>query len=374
MNDSKRAGALGMVKRLLLLALVLGLAVGAYGLQRGLRYPPLQFDPQPQPVEVALEVATIRAEGAYVIDETMRPPRLRACAPEPVVTIEWKSVPEEPLRLMLENLHPEARIHGAQDLGSGKLDRFFDVPPPPAGGESVVRVEFPQRETYRFLAFGDAGGGPELDHCFRRAAELGVDFIVHLGDIGYEVNDLELGITAFGAAPVPVYVACGNHDFHGGHRYRFRIFKQYYGPLNSYFTLGGVEFLNLDTAADTVPASGGRRGEMLERVRAARAGSNVPLLVFTHRPLEDPRTFDAPEADPHALNRAAEAEWLREQIKELGAVALLAGHIHESHDYEHEGLRTLIAGEGLGNRTPEPKLLVGSYAPGGPIEFEWVPR
>lgn len=362
-------------RRLLLLVLLLLGAGVVLSLAQGLRYPPLQFDPPPWPQE-AVSPAGWRAEGlgAYLRREAEADrPVFRAFVPEPAVVLKGTRGGE--VRLRMENLHPEAVLENAGDVTETvdglQREVVLDLP---FGAVRTLRWRFPARDRYRFVAFGDAGGAGELEFCLRRAAELGADFVLHLGDLAYRHDDFPNAARRFLASPLPVYVAVGNHDFHGGHRYRFRFFQEHFGPLNSWFELGGVFFLNLDTAGDTIPPWGGGRGRLLREVRRVReARPEPPLVAFTHRPLNDPRVLQGLRDHPHALNRRTEADWLRRTLLDLGAVALLAGHIHESHDFDDGGLRTIISGEGLGQRGDAARILVGEYAPGEPPEFHWEP-
>jgi len=365
-----------MTRRRLLLLLLLLLGAGAaLSLAQGLRYPPLQFDPPPWPRE-ASDPAGWRAEarGAYLRREAEEDvPVFRAFVPEPVLVLEGSR--GGPVHVVLENVHPEAVLEQGEDVDETRAGlRREVVLHLPVGAVRELRWRFPERERYRFVAVGDTGGAGELEFCFQRATELGADFLVHLGDLAYRHDDFEHAARIFREAPIPVYVAVGNHDFHGGHRFRFRFFQEYFGPLNSWFELGGVLFLNLDTAGDTLPAWGGGRGRLLREFRTVRAERpEAPLVAFTHRALNDPRVRAGLRDRPHALNRRLEADWLRRTLLELDAVVLLAGHIHESHDFDDGGLRTFISGEGLGQRGDVARILVGEYGPGRAPEFRWEP-
>jgi hypothetical protein len=360
-----------MTKRRILLALALVLAVTlAYGLRRGLRYPPLQFDPPA--VETVLrspEGWRLHALGAYR-REAVPPVVFRAWAPSPRLLFEVQGAGST--ELTLENVHPAAEVlgEGVEVLGRDGLQLRLRVSWE-AGQNREVEVRFPERERYRFAAIGDAGGRGELSWCFERAAQLEADFLLHVGDIAYHEGDFDAAAVAFREAPMPVYTAIGNHDFHGGFRYRFRFFQEHFGPLNGAFELAGNYFLNVDTAADLVPADRGNRGALLAELRDSPPPG--PLLVFTHRPFADPRVLSGKRDDPHALNRTREADWLRDEVLGLGAQAMLAGHIHNSFDFDDQGLRTIIVGDGLGVRGDKAKILVGEFAPGLPFEFRWEP-
>ncbi len=345
-------------------------------LLHGLRYPPLQMDPPPLPRTYRSEAFEASAEGAFLRSASTSEdlPRFRAFVPEPV--LHFRAPDGGTVRFTIENLHPEARLDDAQArverqglLATVALELR-------AGEDREQRWRFPSREHYRFVAFGDAGGSTELSWCLSRARELKADFILHLGDIAYDDADFASAARQFAAAPVPIYAVPGNHDFHGGHRYRYRFFQEHFGPLNSFFRLAGTDFLGLDTAADLVPADRGQRGALLRRVQDWRARSDAagrprPLVVYTHRPLADPRVVSGSRAKPHALNRRAEADWLRARLLAMDAQVLLAGHIHHTFDFDDRGLRTIISGAGLGADGPDARILVGDFTPGSAPEFHW---
>ncbi len=356
-----------MKKRLLIWGGVLLAAVLAYGLQRGFRYPPLQFDPSP--VSTVLKSPDgwrLHGLGAYR-RESVPPVVFRAWAPSPKLLFEVTLAGST--ELTIENVHPEAELigEGVEELSRDGLSRRLKVDWG-MGENREIELRFPARERYRFAVIGDAGGRGELRWNYQRAAELGADFVIHVGDIAYYDDDFESAAQVIREAAMPSYVAIGNHDFHGGTRDRFRYFQEYFGPMNGAFELEGVYFLNLDTAADLVPAGRGKRGELLEELAASPPPG--PLVVFTHRPFADPRVLRGTRDDPHALNRTAEADWLREQLLAMGADVMLAGHIHRTEDFDDQGLRTIIGGDGLGVRgTKRAMMVIGEFEPGLPVEF-----
>src|SRR5688500_15408958 len=80
----------------------------------------------------------------------------------------------------------------------------------------------------RFVAVGDTGTGDEDEYAVARAigpacAERGCDFIVHTGDILYDVGAFSVHDTQFedkfevpyGSLGLPVYLVLGNHDVGG---------------------------------------------------------------------------------------------------------------------------------------------------------------
>ncbi|MFQ5749672.1 MAG: hypothetical protein ACE5H3_09475, partial [Planctomycetota bacterium] len=67
----------------------------------------------------------------------------------------------------------------------------------------------------------------------------------------------------------------------------------------------------------------------------------------------------------------AEAGWLRRQLLDLGTTAYLAGHVHESWEFDDQGLPTFISGDGLMRRGKPPKILIGKWVPGKAPQFRW---
>ncbi|RMH02261.1 MAG: hypothetical protein D6702_09230 [Planctomycetota bacterium] len=356
-------------RRFLLFAAVAA-ALAGLALLRGLRYPPLQLDPDTVETELrSPEGWTLYARGAYR-RQAVPPVVFRAWSPEPRLLLEAERAGT--VELTLENVHPDASVsgRGVRELARTGLQRRLAVAVE-AGDAVEIAVSFPARERYRFAAIGDAGGRGELRWCLQRAADLGADFLLHVGDIVYYEDDADAAAAALREAPIPVFAAIGNHDFHGGSRGRFRWFQEFVGPLNCVWELGGVTFLLFDTAADLVPAGAGRRGGLLKAL--VERPPTGPLIAVTHRPFADPRVLSGRRADPHALNRAAEADWLRSRLLDIGTTAMITGHIHASFDFDDRGLRTLIAGDGLGVRGDQATILIGDYSPGQSPEFHWEP-
>lgn len=347
-------------------------------LVHGVRFPPLRLEPSPRPVAVRGDGLAVTASGAYLRGgSTAGGLEFRAYAPEPALRVEVDHAAR--VSIELANVHPEARLvaDGPVRETVDGLQRRLEVEATP---EAPTRVSFafPARDPIRFAAIGDAGGRGELAYCLRRAAALGADFVLHLGDFDYAPGAFETAEQQLRAAPVPVFAAVGNHDVDGPLTRFADDFTRRIGPRNARFTLAGVTFVDLDTAADTLLPMRGVRGELLRALAAERAaGPRGPLLVFTHRPLADPRTLADDEAEPHALNREWESGWLRRTLLAIGAQALLAGHIHESHHIDDGGLDTWISGDGLGQQDFTPggraRILIGEFSPGSPVRLHWEP-
>jgi hypothetical protein len=354
-------------------------AAVTYG--RGVRFPTLRFVDAGPAMEATMDGVTVSAQGAVFQESREGMFRFRAFVPEPEFTV--RSGGGRQTRIVVENIHPRAELEAG---GSGapdgavleerfNLSRSLALRSTAQGARFSWR--FPGAERYRFAAIGDTGGGTELRWVLKRAAELGADFLLHLGDIYYEEGDFERAAVHLNTADVPTYAAIGNHDFHMGWEPLHPTFHRVVGPSNFVFTLGGVEFVNIDTAADFIPPARGVRARILGGLRPLDAMPDVrDRVVFTHAPLHDPDS----ERD-HAVSRAGEARWLRERLLATGARNLLAGHIHIKEEFDDQGLHTYVSGQGLGHadligeipyrRFAE--ILIGDVEPGEPVRYHWQP-
>lgn len=358
-----------------------GIAAGgaAYVYARGVRYPLLRLAGAAPPTGSSATGVEVSARGAVFQDSGRTGHGYRAFVPEPAFTVRGDGAA---VRIVVENIHPGASLEvdgtaaarRAVSEDRAGLTREITVE---AAGETRLGWRFPGVEQYRFAAIGDSGGGAELRWVLRRAAELGADFLVYLGDIYYEEGDFERAAEHLNGADIPTYAAIGNHDFHLGWQALYPTFHRVVGPSNSVFTLGGVEFVNIDTAADYIPANRGRRARIIDNLKPIEPGAGIrDRVAFTHTPFRDPD----PERG-HAVSREAEARWLRERFLASGTRTLLAGHIHIKAEHDDEGLYTYISGQGLGHADligPRPyrqyaQILLGDVAPGEPVRYQWQP-
>ncbi|MDA0667753.1 MAG: metallophosphoesterase [Planctomycetota bacterium] len=350
---------------------MLGLSLGGFlGLgwfSFGLRLPPLQWEPADRPTQ--LESATqnffVEAQGAYFVRQDKDTMVFRAFVPEPTLVVTAKE--ELRAKIIVQNLSPKllaGPIAASSILG---LTRQYDIPVTPGKG-FLIMPRFPSdKESFRFAAIGDTGGEAELQAAVDRAKSFDVDFLLHLGDIEYKEGGLERAALILNQAIVPTFAAIGNHDFHDGLRLVHRDFAELIGPRNSEFVFGGVQFLNLDTAADTYPAGAGSRGALLARLteKADEESKTRELVVFTHRPLDDPRPGKA--EDGHALGSKTERDWLASSFATLDVDLLLHGHIHQSIQFEVEGITAYIVGNGLqlkevDSSQEQASLLIGEWS------------
>ncbi len=368
------------LKRLVVTVLVVACgALGAAVYVKGVRFPPPQFEPPPvttTTVHPGLDYR-VSATGAYVQASDAHGVRFRAFAPQPKITVAAPRDAE--FSMQLENMHPRARldVKGAEinETTQGLVRRLRGRISP--GATVALKWRLPDPGTYRFTAIGDTGGAAELRWALKRSAQLGADFMLHLGDINYTAGEFPRAVAALNSAALPVYVAIGNHDFHDAGRSVHEFFTRHIGPRNSSFALGGVRFLNLDTAAFALPSSMGPRGQLVRDLPPLADDSGIrEYVVFTHKPLSDPRAVQDP-GYAHALG-SREARWLQPELSRRGVGSLLAGHIHIATEFEREGIKTYISGQGLAHADlivdrPVARILVGEVAPGQAVRYRWEP-
>jgi len=342
-------------------------AVGFLGLGLllfGLRLPPIQWEPRARPTQMESPDGTYFVEGQDVSfvrfdDGSMV---FRAATPTPTLIISSKITTLA--KVILQNVHPATLPGAIGPVRTDGLTRYYEFEIEPGVGFLIQPRFDVERSAFRFAAIGDTGGGAALDHALRRAEELGADFLLHLGDLEYQEGDMERAALALNAAKIPTFACIGNHDFHDGFDLVHKRFTGLIGPRNSVFDLGGVRFLNLDTAADTWPADGGDRGRLMDTMLASEFDSAQELMVYTHRPLHDPRPNDDDD-DDHAIGHHAEVKWLLESFKKIGADALMHGHIHETQFDQVDGIPAYIVGNGLNLPEPGPAneagILIGEW-------------
>ena len=347
-----------------------GVGMIGYSLYAGLRFPPLQLNITPTDKQRTLGNQHVSVTDAIFMPQLENKIHLRAFAPEPKINIESKEA--ERIQIRINNIHPDSKISAenaivvSEAINGITRDIVCDV-----NKNAAVELEwkFADSDHFEFAAIGDSGGGPELDWCIQRAHELGAKFLLHLGDFNYMDGDYVKAINKFYNAPLPCYVTIGNHDFHDDGSI-YKSFQEEIGALNNQFKLGGIRFANIDTAANFFPPGSGHRGELMKALIADK-GKYIDTVVFTHRPLKDPRPNES-----HDIGGVGEIEWFAKALNEAGIDKLLCGHIHIQAEVEYDGILNLIAGQGLGHqdlvaREPISKILLGTVAKGQKVSYRW---
>jgi len=367
---------------------LVGAGVGINALaMRGLRMP-LMAEPRHVKHEARHPEGDfpVFADGAFLIGTEGPSLAWRAFTPEPVLRAQGV------FHVTIDNVHPLAVLKhdgGGQihDESIDDLKRTVQGEVTP-GSELTLRWEVPFADSYRFAAIGDTGGGRELEWCLQRTHQLGAQFLLLLGDLYYQPGDDLSVIRHLANSPVPVYSALGNHDIvRGLDQNLLHWFERGVGPRNSTFHLGGIQFINLDTAADTIPWSGGMRGALLRQLPALEDNPGIrEYVVFSHRPITDLRPIEGRRSD-HSIENLGEGEWLREQLLRIGARTILNGHIHNTIERDDQGLYTYIAGEGLAHldvvksqgrvdwfgqpAKKSARILIGEVEPYEPVRYRW---
>lgn len=365
---------------LLLIALATGFTL--YGHHAIYRFPALTIDPGIKALSHQHQNKWIvSASGAYF--KTAQGEQLRAFEPQVTLRLQIQTAVDT-LRLEVENIHPQARLKvegietGQLQETSNGLNRTISISSLLTDTHVFLQWQFPQKNSYRFVAIGDTGGDRELSWGLKRAAELGADFVLHLGDAYYDVSEHAQVGMYLNRSSVPVYTANGNHDFQGPQGNVIEAFLQDVGPLNARFHLLGHCFINLDTGAFMYPSGKGERSALLaaEIVNHRRNPSQCSdYIVFTHKPMVLEFEAKFPQQD-HALH-SWHARPLISQLQQLEQVTILAGHIHSDFEFEQDGMKTYVTGSGLAHRDlltgkKKAKVLVGEITTGQPLTLEWA--
>jgi len=343
-------------------------ATGLYSHSRGLRYPRLSYEHR----ALANETKTASHEMHFIDCIELTQNSLRAIAPEPWIEI---TVLNRSTEFTIRNIAPNATLAieappqtDVNEVVDG-LDRQLQIN---SASQSPIKLKWnlPVADGFEFAVMGDTGGGSELAWTLKRAHKLGAQFLLHLGDFNYSEGEYTQAIELFNSAPLPCYITIGNHDFHDNGLI-YDDFLAHLGPMNHSFELAGARFLNIDTAADFWPANSGHRGKLFSQLQNKERFRGTQIL-FTHRPIKDPRPHD-----DHEVGSIGGIDYLVEQCKTLGIANFFHGHVHHSAELDFKGLRQFSIGEGLGHedlvlQKPIAKLMIGTVEPGKELEHRWV--
>ena len=357
-----------ITRRRLLLSGTLISTLGGYSHHRGLRYPPLSFDNRELP-------ASLLSSNQFELDLldciAVNSHTIRAIAPEPSVFIKRLEGSTSVKVLNVASnavLILDGRASAGIDEDINGTVRTVHIKEANQG--ATLKWSLPVTDGFEFAVMGDTGGGSELAWTLKRAQELGAQFLLHLGDFNYSEGEYDMAIEQFNKAKLPCYVTIGNHDFHSSGLI-YDKFIQQIGPMNHAFELAGTRFINVDTAVDYWPADSGHRGALFSSL--AKAGPfNGEQIIFTHRPLKDPKPDDN-----HEIHGIGEIDWLVKQSHKLGVGAFLSGHVHQSAELDYQGLRQFTIGEGLGyedlvSQKPVAKIMMASVEPHKKLVRRWV--
>ncbi len=357
-----------VTRRRLLLTGALISTLGIYSNHRGLRYPPLSFENEELPASVlSSEQFELDLLDCIAVNRNT----IRAIAPEPRIFIKRS---EHSGSIKLLNIASNAVLTFEGSIpakveeevnGTSRIIHFKG-----SNQGTTLRWSLPVSDGFEFAVMGDTGGGSELAWTLKRAHELGAQFLLHLGDFNYTEGEYDMAIEQFNSAKLPCYVTIGNHDFHDSGLIYDKFISQI-GPMNHAFELAGTRFINVDTAVDFLPADVGHRAALFSSL--AKAGPfDGEQIIFTHRPLKDPKPDD-----DHEIHGLGEVDWLVRQSHQLGVNTFLNGHVHHSAELDYRGLRQITVGEGLGYENlilqrPVAKILMASVEPHRKLAHRWV--
>lgn len=353
-----------------------GLATGTYSYFRGIRIPPLIWEPGALPTRFTAKGSqfessdVIQSKAQVIADADIS---FRAFNPEPTINIRFR----EPsiLRLSVNNIALDAVLQlntKNQQRITETIDgitRIIEI-----NGNSKHPIELKwqlsKSNDFRFASIGDSGGDQELAWCIQRAHALGAKFLLHLGDINYQASDYRTAIRLFNQAPIPCYVSIGNHDFHDVGPQHTQ-FTDDIGPLNHQFIVGKTRFVNFDTASNTLPYSAGHRGRLFDQIIASQKQLNT--VAFTHRPLFDPRVGES-----HDIGSDGERDWLIDMLHKTQTSTLLSGHIHTFARNTVHNIDNIVVGQGLGHQdlltnSDYSKIAIGEVSASGDVKFKFLP-
>ena len=349
----------------------------SYSYFRGIRMPPLMWEPSD--ISATTEYDGISIQGIDLIKTHRQVIKnvdvaFRAYTPNPSLTID--SIKKNTIRLSVNNIHsnaafeydPNSNVQISETVNGITRDIELNFTEP---ATIHLAWKLSDKTKYRFASIGDTGGSQELAWAIQRANDLGAEFLLHLGDFNYQDSDYASAITIFNKAPIPCYVSIGNHDFHDN-GIQYQQFLNDIGPLNYQFSIGKTRFVNLDTAASTLPYSSGFRGKLMQKLIAEK-NRYATTIAFTHRPLYDPE-----EGSDHDIGSLGERDWLVKSLKNANITTLLSGHIHIFHRRNFDGIDNIIVGQGLGHQdlitnSDYSKIAIGKVNISGDVEFEFMP-
>jgi len=106
---------------------------------------------------------------------------------------------------------------------------------------------------------------------------------------------------------------------------------------------------------------------------------NNDTIIFTHRPLEDPRPEnELGKNGAHDIGSTGERDWLYESFKKCHVSTILCGHIHIFNRSTFKGIDSIIVGQGLGHQDllaneDVSKIAIGHVSKNGKVNYEFAP-
>lgn len=167
------------------------------------------------------------------------------------------------------------------------------------------------------------------------------DFVLHTGDVVDESSDVSYKFAASALANLkaPIHYVPGNHDCSVGMR-TLLASKEPLGRIDQSFSVGGVQFLLLDSRGAIQPG-GELTQSQFEWLTAFCTADGPPLVIALHHP---PITLDVPWLDsdiamtvPMLLaNREAFIDTIKPARERLRGVFF--GHVHRAFQVVESGI------------------------------------
>ncbi len=335
----------------------------------------LGLEPNPLPSQFTIvsngQTVSVESDDFMNVTHKEHGTKLRAYSAEPELV--FKASENTTIELSLCNISKDSELktnHSkiVEDIDGIHRNLRFNLA---ANQQTKLKWQLPKQTDFTFAAIGDSGGDKELAWCIQRAHDLGAKFLLHLGDFNYQEGDYDRSVTLFNNSPIPCFISIGNHDFHDNGTI-YPQFLSELGPLNNAFTIGKTRFVNLDTAASMFPYGAGKRGKLIQKLRASTEKVN-DTVAFTHRPLHDPLPNST-----HDIGSTGERDWLVSALNSIGCKTLLSGHIHIYDRSTFMGIDNIIAGQGLGHQdlltlSDYSKMVIGEVDLDGKVSYSAAP-
>jgi predicted phosphodiesterase len=271
---------------------------------------------------------------------------LRAWVPDPVIRVVEPGDQDEAV-LRIENLAARAHLEASGPVEETRagLVRTLRFSP-----RATRRLAFnaPVDEV-RFAVLGDTGDAPTFVEALRVAAADGADFLLHVGDLIYEDEQMANIRRILASAPLAVYLVRGNHDYRNQARIDFvrAIAPPYYS-----FRIGRATFIVLDNADDYLPGLWRRSSQYRWWTSMMSESRDGPLFVAMHKPVFDRRGGRAGAA---MVDRAFGRQLLND-FGRAGVDAVFTGHAHASHVWLEDGIQFVVNGEGHVSGVKRPRM------------------
>ena len=207
---------------------------------------------------------------------------------------------------------------------------------------------------FRVAIIGDSRGNMEAAEHVITDARSKSDFGFILGDLVrygsdsqfhyliQELNELE---KAFGR-PYPIYTLVGNHDLSG---HNSDAYRKFFGPEHYYFFAGDTLFVAINNCI-----TGSYQAELgwMDRVLNENSSKAKQVFVLMHIP----PFVVTKNMGHHPPMTRQQTDQLMKVLHKYPIRAIFASHIHDNLQYQSEGIKVYVNGEGgaeQSHRTPQ---------------------